>query len=277
MDDSFSLIETEAELCEETENLERVFEVKHFVFEDLLDTNEKLLCKRAELGGGFCLYKYFLFKESRSFFSKNEEKELGCYLCFKNGSLMVFEDFNFKVCSLEQFTPLVEAVEVSSGVSFFFELCNLCELPESLPAEQKILLTLHPKKFRKLLPLSTFDQLADENREILKLAEKGNEKALEKLEREIGEEESLRLLREVREHPERIFDTYIFWSGNEYRIIGLVTGIEEIRLKDREFLRVGIFAEELDFTAVLPKFEGLVDGDRIEVVGIMRGFAVFNR
>ncbi len=275
MDDSFSLMKAEAELCKEFDEEGDSLEVKHFVFEDLLDTSEKFICRKNRLGGGFCLYHYFLIKESRSLFSKKEEKPLGCYLCYEEGTVLTFEDFNFKIKSFDEFTLLVEAIEVSSGASYFFELCNLCELPEKIKTEQDVALTLFSQSLKKLPPPSRFDQIADENREVLKLAEKGNEKAMEKLERELGKEETARLLREVKEHPEELFDTFISSMDNAYKIIGVVTDVKKIELEGREFLKLGILAEDLDFTVLVSSKEEVTDGDRIEVIGKLRGVAVF--
>ncbi|SMP07138.1 hypothetical protein SAMN06265339_0445 [Desulfurobacterium pacificum] len=275
MDDSFSLLKAEAELCEEFDEDGDSLEVKHFVFEDLLDTSEKFICKRKQLGGGFCLYRYYLLKDSRSIFSRREERPLGCYLCYRDGTVLTFEDFNFKIQSFDEFTLLVEAIEVSSGISYFFELCNLCELPEKVKAEQDVALTLFCQSVKKLPPPTRFDQIADENREVLKLAEKGNDKALEKLERELGREETIRLLKEVREHPEELFDTYISCTENAYKVIGIVTDVKVVEVEGRKFLRLGILAEDLDFTVLTPVKEGIADGDRIEVIGKLRGVAVF--
>jgi len=274
MDDSFSFVKAEAELCEEFDEDGNALEVKHFVFEDLLDTSEKLVCRKKQLGGGFCLYRYYLVKDSRSLFLKKEEKALGCYLCYRDGTVLTFEDFNFKIQSFDEFTLLVEAIEVASGNSYFFELCNLCELPEKVVVEQDVALTLFSQSIRRLSPPTRFDQIADENRDILKLAEKGNERALEKLERELGREETLRLLREVKEHPEELFDTYVSFVEDNYRVIGVVTDSKVVTVGKRSFLRLGVLAEDLDFTVLAPAKMKVADGDRIEVIGKLRGVAV---
>ena len=275
MEDSFSILGLERELCEEaqTEGIET--EIRHFVFEDLLDTHEKLLCYSLELSEEFSVYSYLLKKERHSFFSREEEKELGCYLGYRGGSLYTFEDFNFKIQSLEDFTLLTEAVEITTGISFYFELCNLCQLPEQLTGEQEVILTIYSKEVKKLLPLQKFDQVADENREILKLAVKGSEKALEKLEREIGEEETRRLINELKKRPEELFDTCVFSNGNSYFVIGIITAVKEVEIDGRELLSVDLYAEELDFTVLTPK-EGLelLEGDRVSVNGKMFGMAV---
>ena len=45
MDDSFSILGLTAEgFCEEAKERGKELEVKHFVFEDLLDTQERLVC-----------------------------------------------------------------------------------------------------------------------------------------------------------------------------------------------------------------------------------------
>ncbi len=273
MEDSFSILGVERDACEEAVNEGREHEIKHFVFEDLLDTHEKLICYRKELGE-FSVYSYVLKKEKLSFFSREEERELGCYLGYRGGSLYTFEDFNFKINSLEEFTLLTEAVEITSGVSFYFELCNLCQLPEELKGELDVILTVYGKEVKKLPPLSRFDQVADENREILKLAVKGNEKAIEKLEREVGEEETRRLLSELKRHPEELFDTCVFPSGNSYFIVGIVTAVKEVEFEGRELLSIDLFAEELEFTLLTANKVELAEGERLSVNGKMFGVAV---
>ena len=182
MEDSFSILGLDKEeLCELANEKGEEVKVAHYVFDDLLDSQEKLLCKKLELEENFCVYSYFLKKESKSFFSRTFEKTLGCFLAYREGVTYCFEDFNFKIYSLEDFTLLVEAVETVSGKSFFFELCNLCEVPERLLSEHYVNLILYSNRINKLFPLSRIDQLADEHRVILKLAVKGNEKAVEKL------------------------------------------------------------------------------------------------
>jgi len=276
MDDSFSLLGLIAEeLCEEARERGKEVEVKHFVFEDLLDTQEKLICSYLSIDELFSVYYYLLRKNSKSLFSRREELSLGCYLAYQGGSLFTFEDFNFKIRSLEEFSLLVEAVEISSGNSFFFELCNLCELPEKTPQEQEVLLTLYATSVKKLPPPLHFDQIADENREILKLAVRGNEKATEKLERELGERETERLLAEFRSRPEDLFDTCILSIQNIYSIIGIVTSVKEVAFLDRSLYSVGLLSEEMNFTVLVPSFIDITDGDRIEVKGKMYGVALF--
>ena len=184
MDDSFSILGlNKEEFCSLAEERGQEVEITHFVFEDLLDSQEKLLCKKFEVDENFGVYFYFLRKESRSFFSKREDKPLGCYMAYKNGAVYTFEDFNFKIQSLEEFTLLVEAVEISTGNSFFFELCNLCELPERLSSdsEHSVNLSLYAKEVKKLEPLVHFDQVADEHREILSLLLKVTKKRYKSL------------------------------------------------------------------------------------------------
>ena len=276
MDDSFSILNLHGErFCEEAKERGKEVEIKHFVFEDLLDTRERLICKYIPLGDFFGVYHYILRKESSSIFSKKEEFSLGCYLSYHGGSLFTFEDFNFKVQSLEEFSLLVEAVEISSGNSFYFELCNLCELPEKTPQEQDVLLTLYAVSIKKLPPPIYFDQIADENREILKLAVKGNEKATEKLERELGEKETQRLLTEFKSRPEELFDTCILSSQNTYSVIGIVTSVREIEICGKKLSSIDVLSEEVNLTVLVPASTPVVDGDRIEVTGKMYGLAVF--
>ena len=98
MDDSFSILGlSEEDFCFLTEERGQEVEITHFVFEDLLDSQEKLLCKKFEVDENFGVYFYLLSKESRSFFSKREDKSLGCYMAYKNGVVYTFEDFNFKI------------------------------------------------------------------------------------------------------------------------------------------------------------------------------------
>ena len=273
MEDSFSILGIERDACEEAINEGKEQEIKHFVFEDLLDTHEKLICYRLDLNL-FSVYSYILKKEKLSFFSREEEKELGCYLGYRGGTLYTFEDFNFKINSLDDFTLLTEAVEITSGVSFYFELCNLCQLPEELRGELEVILTLYSQDVRKLPPLTRFDQIADENREILKLAVKGNERAIEKLEREVGEEETKRLLSELKRHPEELFDTCVFPSGNSYFIVGIVTTVKKVEFNERELTSVDIFAEELEFTVLTSRAVDVSEGERLAVNGKMFGVAV---
>jgi hypothetical protein len=274
MDDSFSILKIAEEPCEEAKERGKEVEVRHFVFEDLLDTQEKLLCNYLSVNDLFSVYHYVLRKDSRSLFSRREEFSLGCYLAYRGGSLFTFEDFNFKIQSLEEFSLLVEAVEVSSGNSFYFELCNLCELPEKTPHEQDVLLTLYATSVKNLPPPVHFDQIADENREILKLAVRGNEKATEKLERELGEKETERLLAEFRSHPEELFDTCILSTQNLYSIIGIVTSVREVTVFGKPLYSVGLLSEEMNLTVLAPISVKVADGDRIEVSGKMYGIAV---
>ncbi len=276
MDDSFSLLGLDRELCKRiSEESTEELEIKHFVFEDLLDTQERLVCRRYRLSENFEVFVYIMKKTSRSIFSsKHSEKLLGCCLGYLSGSPFSFEDLNFKIQSLEEFSLTVEAAEVTTGKSFYFELCNLCELPEKAPQEVKILLTLYAPTVAKLPPLSHLNQLAEENREILKLAIKGNEKAVEKLERELGEEESKRLLKEFSSVPHRLFDTCIFQSTNGYTIIGVVTSSKEIEFLGNKATLINMIAEDMNFTVLTPRHEKITDGERLEVEGKLFGVAV---
>ncbi len=276
MDDSFSILGLSKEdFCSLAEERGQEVEITHFVFEDLLDSQEKLLCKKFDVDENFGVYFYLLRKESRSFFSKREDKPLGCYMAYKNGAVYTFEDFNFKIQSLEEFTLLVEAVEISTGNSFFFELCNLCELPERLSSEHSVNLSLYAREVRKLKPLVYFDQVADEHREILKLAVKGNEKAMEKLERELGERETRRLVEELKLGPEEIFDTCIFSNLNQYFAVGIVTSVNKVEVEDQELFSIDILVEDMDLNILTPVCPDVTDGDRIQVSGKMFGIVNF--
>ena len=276
MDDSFSILGLNKEdFCFLAEERGQEVEITHFVFEDLLDSQEKLLCKKFDVDENFGVYFYLLRKESRSFFSKRDDKPLGCYMAYKNGAVYTFEDFNFKIQSLEEFTLLVEAVEISTGNSFFFELCNLCELPERLSSEHSVNLSLYAREVKKLKPLVYFDQVADEHREILKLAVKGNEKAVEKLERELGERETRRLVEELKLRPEEIFDTCIFSNLNQYFAIGIVTSANKVKVKDRELFSIDILVEDMDLNILTPVCPDVTDGDRIQTSGKMFGIVNF--
>ena len=136
-------------------------------------------------------------------------------------------------------------------------------------------LSLFAREVKKLEPLVHFDQVADEHREILKLAVRGNEKATEKLERELGERETERLLAEFRSRPEDLFDTCILSIQNIYSIIGIVTSVKEVDFLDRSLYSVGLLSEEMNFTVLVPSFIDITDGDRIEVKGKMYGVALF--
>ncbi|RUM87732.1 MAG: hypothetical protein DSZ25_03070 [Thermovibrio sp.] len=274
MDDSFSLLGLKGEnLCRRAEEGGRETSIRHYVFDDLLDTSEKLICYQLPLNGKFSVFNYVLKKEKHSLFSKFEERELGCYLGFSGGSLFTFEDFNFKIQSLEEFTLLVEAVEITSGAAFQFELCNLCQLPEKLPTEMDILLTVYSKEVKKLPPLSHFDQVADENRELLKIAVKGNERAVEKLEREIGREETERLLKEFKKKPEELFDTCILSEGQSYTLIGIVTSVQEVEVEGKILNSIYVFSEDMEFALLTQKGE-VSEGDRVLTNGKMYGMAV---
>ncbi|GAB6077032.1 hypothetical protein [Desulfurobacterium crinifex] len=272
MDDSFSILGLSKEdFCSLAEERGQEVEITHFVFEDLLDSQEKLLCKKFEVDENFGVYFYLLTKESRSFFSKRDDKPLECCIAYKNGVVYTFEDFNFKIQSLEEFTLLVEAVEISTGNSFFFELCNLCELPERLSSEHSVNLSLYAREVKKLRPLVYFDQVADEHREILKLAVKGNEKAMEKLERELGERETRRLVEELKLRPEEIFDTCIFSNLNQYFAIGIVTSFDKVEVEERELFSINILVEEMELNILTPVCPDVTDGDRVQVSGKMFG------
>ncbi|WP_163328151.1 hypothetical protein GFV12_01315 [Desulfurobacterium thermolithotrophum] len=272
MDDSFSILKLDKkELCSLAEERGQEIEIAHYVFDDLLDSQEKLICKRFEADEDFSIFSYFLQKESRSIFPKKEEKSLGCYIAYKNGVVYTFEDFNFKIQSLEEFTLLVEAVEIATGNTFFFELCNLCELPERLSSEHTVRLSLYSKEVRKLEPLIHFDQIADEHKEILKLAVKNNDKAIEKLERDLGERETQRLIDEFKSKPEEIFDTYIFSRSNNYSVVGVVTFIKKVTFESRELFSINIIAEDMELNVLTPIYLDLTDGDRIFVNGKMFG------
>ncbi len=273
MEDSFSILGLDRDICEEAVSEGKEQEIKHFVFEDLLDTHEKLICYSKDLTD-FSVYSYILRKEKFSLFSRQEERELGCYLGYRGGSLYTFEDFNFKINSLDEFTLLTEAVEVTSGISFYFELCNLCQLPEDLKGELEVILTLYGKEIKKLAPLTKLDQIADENRELLKLAVKGNEKAIEKLEREVGEEETRRLLSELKGHPEELLDTCVLPSLNQYFIVGIVTSVKKVQFRGRELLAIDLFSEELEFTVLTNQVVDVTEGDRVSVNGKMFAVAV---
>jgi len=272
MDDSFSILGLDKEdFCSLAEEKGREVEITHFVFEDLLDSQEKLLCKKFEVDEKFGVYFYLLRKESRSFFSKKDDKPLECCIAYKNGVVYTFEDFNFKIQSLEEFTLLVEAVEISTGNSFFFELCNLCELPERLSSEHNVNLSLYAREVKKLNPLIYFDQVADEHRDILKLAVKGNEKAMEKLERELGERETRRLVEELKLRPEEIFDTCIFSNLNYYFTIGIVTSTDEVEVREQKLFSINILVEDMNLNVLTPVCPEISDGDRIQISGKMFG------
>ncbi len=272
MDDSFSLLGIERELCQEAKESGTETLVKHFVFEDLLDTSEKLICYSQEIGE-FSIYNYVLFTEKFSLFSKREEKDLGCYIGYKNGSVYTFEDFNFKINSFNEFTLLTEAVEITTGNSFYFELCNLCQLPEKLTGELDVALSIYTQNLKKLPPLTYFDQLADENRELLKLVLKGNNKAREKLETEVGEIETRRLIEEFKSKPEELFDTCLLYLGNNYTVIGIVTSTREITLKEHRLTSIDIFSEEIELTILTPQKINLMEGERVQLNGRMFGIA----
>ena len=272
MDDSFSLLSVNRELCQETRETGEETVVKHFVFEDLLDTSEKLICYSKDFGD-FQTYNYVLTKERSSFFSRRTEKELGCYLGFKEGSIYTFEDFNFKINSFDEFTLLTEAVEVTTGNSFYFELCNLCQLPEKLLGELDVALSIYSKTVKKLPPLTHFDQLADENRELLKLVLKGNTRAREKLEAAVGESETKRLIEEFKSKPEELFDTCILYSGNSYTVIGITTAVNRVTLRDRELTAIDLFSEEIELTVLTPENLKLSEGERVQLNGKMFGIA----
>jgi len=272
MDDSFSLLGINRELCQEVRESGTETEVKHFVFEDLLDTSEKLICYSKEIGD-FSVYNYVLVKEKLSFFSRREEKDLGCYLSYKNGSVYTFEDFNFKINSFEEFTLLTEAVEVTTGNSFYFELCNLCQLPEKVTGELDVALSIYTRNVRKIPPLTHFDQIADENRELLKLVLKGNTKAREKLEAEVGELETKRLIEEFKSKPEELFDTCLLYLGNSYTVIGIVTCLKKVNLDNQTLTSIDIFSEEIELTVLTPQKINLNEGERVELNGRMFGVA----
>jgi len=273
MDDSFSLLGIDRDICQETKESGTESLVKHFVFEDLLDTSEKLICYSNEIGE-FSIFNYVLVKEKFSLFSKKEEQDLGCYLGYKNGSVYTFEDFNFKINSFEEFTLLTEAVEVTTGNSFFFELCNLCQLPEKLTGELDVALSIYTRSLRRLPPLTHFDQIADENRELLKLVLKGNNKAREKLESEVGEAETKRLIEEFKSKPEELFDTCILYLGNSYTVIGIVTSVKEIQFKEYSLTAVEIFSEEIELTVLTSQKINPKEGERIQLNGRMFGIAI---
>ncbi|SMO47911.1 hypothetical protein SAMN06269117_1064 [Balnearium lithotrophicum] len=272
MDDSFSLLGLDRELCERAVDEGEEVTVKHYVFDDLLDTSEKLTCSHLEVDENFSIFNYLLKKEKLSFFSRSEEIPLGCYVGYKNGSLFTFEDFNFKIQSLDEFTLLVEAIEVTTGKAFHFELCNLCQLPEKLSSEMDVALTIYSNRVKRLPPLSHFDQVADENRELLKLAIKGNEKAREKLERSLGEEETVRLLGEFSQKPEELFDTCILSDRENYTVIGIVTSVSEIGFEGKSLYSVDLFSEDLELKLLTPEYP-LSEGERFLAVGKMYGVA----
>ncbi len=275
MDDSFSLLGLERNVCEKAVEEGKKVEVRHFVFDDLLDTSESLVCHFTDFEEGFSVYNYVLEKEKFSIFSKSEVKQLGCYLGYKRGTLFTFEDFNFKIQSLDNFTLLVEAIEVSLGTPFSFELCNLCQLPEKIQGELDVRLTLYSNSLKLLSSPSKFDQFADENREVLKLAVKGNEKAKEKIERELGKVETERLLKEFYTKPEQLFDTCILSENQNYTIIGIVTSANVVQFKEVKLVSVDVYAEELEFSVLL-RHSGEIpkEGSRVQVHGKMYGVVV---
>ncbi len=278
MDDSFSLLGLDRELCERVlEEPVEELEIKHFVFEDLLDSQERLVCRKVRINESFEVFGYVLEKTSRSIFGKHTEELLGCCLGYSGGSIFSFEDLNFKIQSFDNFSLVVEAVEVTTGTSLYFELCNLCELPESAPQEMDIALSLYSASFHKLSPLSRLDQIAEENRDVLKLAVKGNEKAVEKLEREIGEEEARRLLREFTSMPHKLFDTCILQMGVGYTIIGIVTSVRELNLSGAALTSVDVIAEDLNFNILFRGERDISDGDRIKAEGKFYGLALFEQ
>jgi hypothetical protein len=275
MDDSFSILGLNKDsICLEVSELGKEVAVKHFVFDDLLDTGESLYCKVYDLGGGFSSFLYLLRRTTEGILKRAEEKELGCYLGFSKGAVYTFEDFNFKIRSFEEFTLLVEAVEYDSGKSFEFSLVNLCALPERLSSEVKVSLTLYSKSVEPISPLDYIDQMALENKETIELASAGSEKAFEKLEREVGIEETQRLLREFKKEPEKMFDTYIFEStGGNYNIVGTVTSVDSVRCKGRNLGIVDFISEGYELRALTAGKVPSV-GERVKFFGKFYGFVV---
>lgn len=272
MDDSFSNLGLKKEeFCSSAEEDGKEVEVIHFVFEDLLDFHEKLVCKKMRVNADFDVYVYLLRKEESSFFLRSKEKRLECCMAYRKGTTYTFEDFNFRIQSLEEFTLLAEAVETSTGKNFFFELCNLCELPERLSSEHTVTLSLYAKEVKTLKPLVYFDQIVDENREILKLAVKGNERAIGKVERALGRNEAGKLIEELKSEPQKFFDTYIFSHLNHYFTIGIVTSIEKEKVGTSEIFSINILVEDMNLNVLTPSCPNITDGDRIQVNGKMFG------
>jgi len=275
MDDSFSILGLNGEsICSETLELGEEIEVKHFVFDDLLDTGETLKCRFCNLSGGFSSYLYVLRKSTNGLLKRAEERQLGCYLGYAHGAVYIFEDFNFKIKSLEKFTLLVEAAEYDSGRPFKFQLVNLCSLPERLSSELKVSLTLFAQSVSRVAPLERIDQLAQENRETIELASAGSERAVEKLEREVGVEETRRLISEFRHEPENMFDTYLLEvSDGLYGMVGTVTSLREISLRGEKLSLIDFICEGLELRAISRK-TSLETGGRVKLTGRFSGIAI---
>jgi len=272
MDDSFSILGINPKHLLKEAELKSPILVKHYVFEDLLDSGENLLFRKLTLENGFEFYLYSLLKKTKTPFGREEENILGYYIGFKDGNVLNFEDFNFKISSFDEFSLLVEAVETGEGETFCFELCNVGELPERIKGELPVSLAVYSESVEKIETPVHLNQVADENKELFKLAIKGNEKAYEKLERELGNlaQEILKMS----SSPETLFDTFVLNSENNYTLIGITTSLREVSLGDKKLTVISILAEDRRFVILSRNAGQIKEGDRVKVKGKMYGVAL---
>ena len=92
-----------------------------------------------------------------------------------------------------------------------------------------------------------------------------------KLERELGERETRRLVEELKLRPEEIFDTCIFSNLNYYFTIGIVTSTGEVEVREQKLFSINILVEDMNLNVLTPVCPEISDGDRIQISGKMFG------
>ncbi|SNR65342.1 hypothetical protein [Desulfurobacterium atlanticum] len=262
--------ETKERLCKKAKDKGKTKTVEYFVFEDMLDTGETLISRSIE-ESGFTIFTYHLLKKSKNIFKKWDKIDLGCFIGFKKGILLKFEDLNFAIKELENFTLLVEAVEIETGAIINFNLINVSDLPKALKYEVPVRIALFSET-ENLLPESPKSPIEKECIvKLIKLALKGMGKAIDKLEKLLPDENVSLLLKRIRRNPENYFKSVILHTSKEkYTIIGKVIQVEETEIQGIELFHMKIAVENFLLSVITKKtFKA---GERVKLFGKLTGY-----
>ncbi len=240
------------------------------ILDDILDIGEELIseCKEDNL---FVSCNYYLKKYSKSIFSpKPKTLFLGKYTSLKDSYKYGFEDITFLAKNINDFSPLVEALEIENAKTLYFYFVNFGKVQDKLKKNEimDINLSIEIKKLVKLPILSKIDFLLEDNKELIDLASQGNYRAIEKLE-ELLKEEAYKVLRFYKTKPYKLFQTYFKYINKAYyEFVGIVKNItlkEDIIILDLEIDKYQLKAFQLS------KTDEIEIGERVLIFGNLMG------
>ena len=262
--------EIKEKLCKKAKDKGKQKIVEYFVFEDMLDTGETLISRSIE-ESGFTIFTYHLLKKSKNIFKKWDKIDLGCFIGFKKGVLLKFEDLNFAIKELENFTLLVEAVEIETGTIINFNLINVSDLPKALKYEVPVRIALFSETENSLLDTPQYPIEKECIVKLIKLALKGMGKAIDKLEKLLPNENVSLLLKRVRRNPENYFESVILHTSKEkYTVIGKIIQTEEVEIQGVELSHLKITVENFLLSAITKT--AFKPGERVKLSGKLTGF-----